>query len=105
MSSKIITGKVEVVYHSGITQGDKDFKTVLTAMKDKKPKLIYFRGIYPEAGLIVRQAKELGINVPLMSGDGTIDPKFIEIASAKAAEGTYLTFSPDPKKTQPQRNL
>ncbi|HBR22443.1 MAG TPA: branched chain amino acid ABC transporter substrate-binding protein, partial [Nitrospiraceae bacterium] len=84
---KFITGKVEVVYYSGIIQGDKDFKTVLTAMKDKKPELIYFGGIYPEAGLIVRQAKELGINVPLMSGDGTIDPKFIEIAGVKAAEG------------------
>lgn len=95
---KFITGKVEVVYYSGIIQGDKDFKTVLTAMKDKKPELIYFGGIYPEAGLIVRQAKELGINVPLMSGDGTIDPKFIEIAGVKAAEGAYLTFSPDAKK-------
>ncbi|MBI4697928.1 MAG: ABC transporter substrate-binding protein [Nitrospirae bacterium] len=31
-----------------------------------------------------------------MSGDGVIDPKFIEIAGAEAAEGTYLTFSPDP---------
>jgi branched-chain amino acid transport system substrate-binding protein len=95
---KFITGKVEVVYYSGIIQGDKDFKTVLTAIKDKKPELIYFGGIYPEAGLIVRQAKELGMNVPLMSGDGTIDPKFIEIAGAKAAEGTYLTFSPDARK-------
>jgi branched-chain amino acid transport system substrate-binding protein len=38
------------------------------------------------------------MNVPLMSGDGTIDPKFIEIAGAKAAEGTYLTFSPDARK-------
>ncbi len=92
---KFITGKVEVVYYSGIIQGDKDFKTVLTVMKEKKPELIYFGGIYPEAGLIVRQAKELGITVPLMSGDGTIDPKFIEIAGAKAAEGTYLTFSPE----------
>ncbi|MDP1759364.1 MAG: branched-chain amino acid ABC transporter substrate-binding protein [Thermodesulfovibrionales bacterium] len=95
---KFVAGKVEVVYYSGIIQGDKDFKTVLTAMKEKKPELIYFGGIYPEAGLIVRQAKELGINVPLMSGDGTIDPKFIEIAGAKAAEGTYLTFSPDARK-------
>ena len=32
---KFITGKVEVVYYSGIIQGDKDFKTVLTAMKEK----------------------------------------------------------------------
>jgi branched-chain amino acid transport system substrate-binding protein len=44
---------------------------------------------------MVRQAKEIGLKAPFMSGDGTIDPKFIEIAGA-AAEGTYLTFSPDP---------
>lgn len=96
--NRFIQGKVEVVYYGGIIQGDKDFKTVLTAIKGKKPELIYFGGIYPEAGLLVKQARELGIMVPFMSGDGTIDPKFIEIAGAKAAEGTYLTFSPDPKK-------
>lgn len=87
----------EIVYYGGIVQGDKDFKTVLTAIREKKPDLIYFGGVYPEAGLLVKQAKELGINVPFMSGDGTIDPKFIEIAGS-AAEGTFLTFSPDPKK-------
>jgi branched-chain amino acid transport system substrate-binding protein len=95
---KFITDKVKVVYYGGIIQGDKDFKTVLTSIKQKNPELIYFGGIYPEGGLLVKQARELGINVPFMSGDGTIDPKFIEIAGAKAAEGTYLTFSPDPRK-------
>lgn len=95
---KFVGNDVEVVYYGGITQSDKDFKTVLISIKQKKPELIYFGGIYPEAGLLVRQAKELGLNVPFMSGDGTIDPKFIEIAGAKAAEGTYLTFSPDAKK-------
>ncbi len=95
---KFIANKVEVVYYGGIIQGDKDFKTVLTAIRDKKPELIYFGGIYPEAGLLVKQARELGMTVPLMSGDGSIDPKFIEIAGASAAEGTYLTFSPDTKK-------
>jgi branched-chain amino acid transport system substrate-binding protein len=95
---KFITGKVDVVYYGGIIQGDKDFKTVLTSIREKKPELIYFGGIYPEAGLLVKQARELGLNVPFMSGDGTIDPKFIEIAGPSAAEGTYLTFSPDTKK-------
>lgn len=92
---KFVSGKVDVVHYGGITQGDKDFKTVLTTVKQKNPQLIYFGGIYTESGLLVKQAKELGINVPFMSGDGTIDPKFIEIAGAKSAEGTYLTFSPD----------
>lgn len=87
---------IEVVYYGGIVQGDKDFKSVLTSIREKSPELIFFGGIYPEAGLLIRQAKELGIRAPLMSGDGTIDPKFIEIAGAQSAEGTYLTFSPDP---------
>lgn len=87
--------KAEIVYYGGIIQGDKDFKTVLTAIREKRPELIYFGGIYTEAGLLVKQARELGMTVPFMSGDGTIDPKFIEIAGAGPAEGTYLTFGPD----------
>ena len=49
-------------------------------MKGKKPELLYFGGIYPEGGLLIKQARELGINIPFMSGDGVIDQKFIEIA-------------------------
>lgn len=93
---KALGGNIEVVYYGGIVLGDKDFKSVLTTIREKSPELIFFGGIYPEAGLLVRQAKELGLKVPFMSGDGTIDPKFIEIAGADAADGTYLTFSPDP---------
>lgn len=94
---KFLAGKVNVGYYGGIAQGDKDFKMVLTAVKGKNPELIFFGGIYPEAGLLVKQSRELGMNTKFMSGDGTIDPKFIEIAGAQAAEGTFLTFSPDPK--------
>lgn len=94
---KALGSGVEVVYYGAVVQGDKDFKSVLTSVREKAPELIFFGGIYPEMGLLVRQAKELGIKAPFMSGDGSIDPKFIEIAGAQAAEGTYLTFSPDPK--------
>lgn len=87
---------IEVVYYGGITRGDKDFKTVLTSIKQKSPELIYFGGIYADAGLLVKQAREIGLNAPFMSGDGTIDQKFVEITGEKIAEGTYLTFSPDP---------
>lgn len=87
---------VEVVYYGGIVQGDKDFKSVLTSIKTKTPELLYFGGIYPETGLLVKQAREINLAAPFMSGDGSIDPKFVEIAGPAAAEGTYLTFSPDP---------
>ncbi len=88
---------VEVVFYDGITQGDKEFRGVLTAVKQKAPELFFFGGIFPEGGLLIRQAKEVGLTVPMMSGDGVIDPKFIEIAGP-SAEGTYLTFTPDPEK-------
>ncbi|MCL4491985.1 MAG: branched-chain amino acid ABC transporter substrate-binding protein [Nitrospirae bacterium] len=93
---KHLGAAVEVVYYGGITKGDKDFKPVLTSIKEKKPDLIFFGGIYPETGLLVKQAREVNITAPFLSGDGSIDPKFVEIAGDKAAEGTYLTFSPDP---------
>jgi len=93
---KRLGNAVETVYYGGIVQGDKDFKMVLTAIKAKRPDLVYFGGIYPEAGLLVRQARELGMAVPFMGGDGVIDRKFIEIAGPAAAEGTFITFGPDP---------
>lgn len=93
---KALGNRVEVVYYNGVIQGDKDFRAVLTSMKEKKPQLLYFGGIYPDGGLLIKQARELGLNIPFMSGDGVIDRKFVEIAGP-ASEGSYLTFSPDPE--------
>ncbi|MCC7201232.1 MAG: branched-chain amino acid ABC transporter substrate-binding protein [Nitrospirae bacterium] len=101
---KALGNKVEVVYYTGIIQGDKDFRSVLTTMRDKKPQLLYFGGIYPEGGLLIKQARELGINVPFMSGDGSIDQKLIDIAGT-SSEGSYLTFSPDPANIKSAKNF
>ncbi len=101
---KGLEGYAQIVYYGGITKGEQDFKAVLTTIKEKSPELIYFGGIYPEAGLIVKQARELGIKAVFMSGDGTIDPKFIEIAGPHA-EGTYLTFGQDPEKLPTAREF
>lgn len=95
---------LEVISSDGITQGDKDFRGILTSLKGEKPDLYFFGGIFPEGGLLAKQAKEVGLAAPMMSGDGVIDPKFIEIAGA-AAEGTYLTFTPDPDKMPQAENF
>jgi branched-chain amino acid transport system substrate-binding protein len=92
---KALGGGPRVVFGSGITQGDKDIRAVLTTVKAARPEIIFFGGIYPEAALLVRQARELGLTAPFISGDGTYDQKFLEIAGP-AADGTYLTFGPDP---------
>jgi branched-chain amino acid transport system substrate-binding protein len=101
---KSLGADIEVVYYGGINIGEKDFRTVLTTLKTKRPEFLYFGGIYPEAGLLIRQAREMGIDVPFMSGDGAIDPVFIQIAG-KAAEGAYFTFSPDPNNIPSARSF
>jgi branched-chain amino acid transport system substrate-binding protein len=87
--------KAQVVYYDGIVQRDPDYKAVLTTIKEKKPDVYFFGGVYPEAGRLVRQAKEIGLLAPMVTGDGVYDPTFISIAG-KAAEGTYVTFGRDP---------
>jgi len=92
--SKIGESRVKVVYEGAVIQGDKDFRGILTTVASTKPDVYFFGGIYPEAGLLVKQAKEVGLKAPMVSGDGVIDQVFIQIAGT-AADGTYLTFSPD----------
>lgn len=92
---KVVETKAQVVYYDGIVSRDPDYKAVLTAMKEKRPDVYFFGGVYPEAGRLVRQAKEIGLNAPMVTGDGVYDPTFINIAG-KAAEGTYVTFGRDP---------
>jgi branched-chain amino acid transport system substrate-binding protein len=88
---------VEPVFYGGITKGDKDYSATLTSVKAQNPEVLYFGGIYPEGGLVAKQAKGLGINARFMSGDGVIDPEFVKIAGKEAAEGSWLTFSPELK--------
>jgi branched-chain amino acid transport system substrate-binding protein len=92
---KALGSSIEVVYYGGIIQRDPDYKAVLTALKEKKPEVYFFGGIYPEAARLVRQAKEVGLAAPMITGDGVYDPTFINIAG-KSAEGTYVTFGKDP---------
>ncbi len=72
------------------TGGDKDFKAQLTAIKATGPDAIFVPGYYTDAGLIVAQARQLGINVPLFGGDGWEAPELLQIAGS-ALEGTYYS--------------
>lgn len=82
-----------VVAYEGIVQGDNDFTAVLTKIKQQKPDVLYYGGIYPEAGLLIKQMKQLGMDAAFVSGDGVIDPEFVKIGG-KATEGAYLSFGP-----------
>jgi len=79
-------------------EGDKDFKAQLTAIKAANVDAIFVPGYYTEAALICKQARELGITVPLLGGDGWEAPQLIEIGGT-AVEGSFYSthYSPENK--------
>ncbi|TAL04086.1 MAG: ABC transporter substrate-binding protein [Verrucomicrobia bacterium] len=87
-----------VVSEQKFSSGDKDFKAQLTAIKAANPDAIFVPCYYTEAGLIVRQARQLGITVPLFGGDGWEAPELIQIGG-EALEGCYYSthYSPEDK--------
>ena len=80
----------KIVEDTSYSAGDMDFKSQLTTIRGKKPDAIFVPGYYTEVGLIARQARELGIKVPLMGGDGWDSPKLKEIGGA-AVDGSYFS--------------
>ena len=78
-------------------QKDTDFKATLTKIKATNPDFLYVPGYYQEVGLIVKQARELGMNMPIAGGDGWDSAKMHEIAGAAALNNTYFSslYSPE----------
>ena len=63
---------------------DTDFQAVLTSLKSKSFDVLYIPGYYEEVGLIIKQARELGITQPIVGGDGLSSEKLVELAGSKA---------------------
>lgn len=87
-----------IVARPRYAKGDSDFRSQLTAVRAAKPEVIFIPGYYNDIGQIAIQARDLGINVPLVGGDGWESPKLIEIGG-KALEGAFYSthyFSEDP---------
>ncbi|MFL5204598.1 MAG: ABC transporter substrate-binding protein, partial [Microvirga sp.] len=89
-------GLKEVVYE-GVNPGEKDYSALVSKLKQAGVDVVYFGGLHTEAGLIIRQMRDQGLQAPMMSGDGIVSAEFTSIAGP-GAEGTLMTFSPDPRK-------
>jgi len=89
-------GKQEAMYEA-ITAGEKDYSALVSKLKQANIDLVYFGGYHTEAGLIIRQMRDQGMNTILMGGDALITQEFWSI-TGPAGEGTLMTFSPDPRK-------
>ena len=90
----------EIVAEQKYSGGDKDFKAQLTAIKADNPDAIFVPGYYTEVGLIVLQARQLGITVPIFGGDGWEAPQLAETAGS-ALDGTYYSTHYSPEDTSP----
>ncbi len=86
----IEAGNGKVLSFEGISMGDKDFNAILIKMKTLRPDAIYFGGMYQEGGLLSRQAKEMGLRVPVIGGDGLYTSEYIKIAGIPS-EGDMTT--------------
>ena len=89
-------GKQEAMYEA-ITAGEKDYSALVSKLKQANIDVVYFGGYHTEAGLIMRQMRDQGMNTILMGGDALITQEFWSI-TGDAGEGTLMTFSPDPRK-------
>lgn len=80
----------KIVAREHTTDKDTDFRAILTSIKGRKPDLVMFGGIDPQAGPMARQMASLGIKAKFIGGDGIQTPNFIKIAG-DAAEGVLAS--------------
>jgi branched-chain amino acid transport system substrate-binding protein len=90
----------EIAIEQKYSEGDKDFRSQLTAIKATGVGGIFIPGYYSEAALIAKQARELGITAALFGGDGWEAPQLMEIGGA-ALEGCYYSTHYSPEDTSP----
>ena len=91
----------EIAAEQKYSEGDKDFRAQLTAIKAAKVDAIAVTGFYTEAALICKQARDLGLTIPLFGGDGWEAPELIEIGG-KAVDGTFYASHYSSESTAPE---
>ncbi len=85
----------EPVYYGYMTPSGTNRDEILDKLKSSEADFLYFGGAYPTAGPFLKAVREAELTMPMMSGDGTFDPSYIEAAGAENAEGVLVTFVPD----------
>ena len=80
-----------IVDEEGYVADDKDFNAILTSIKAKDFDVIFLPGYYQEAGLIIKQARDLGIDAPILGADGFDSEVLLELAGAEALNNVYFS--------------
>ncbi|MDQ3180206.1 MAG: ABC transporter substrate-binding protein, partial [Acidobacteriota bacterium] len=80
----------KIITKQSYTQTDPDFKGQLTNVRALNPDVIYIPGYYGQVGIIAKQARELGMNMPLLGGDGWDSPEIWKLGGA-ALKNTFIS--------------
>ena len=90
-------GTKEVLYE-GLSRGEKDFNALVTKIGALKPDVVYFGGCHPEAGPLVRQMREQGVQAKFFSGDCVVTEELVTAAGGpQFTNGVLMTFGKDPR--------
>lgn len=81
----------QIIAEYSYQSGDTDFMALLTNLLGQDYDLLYIPGYYTEIGLLIKQARELGISQPIMGGDGYHSQTLVELAGAHNATDIYFT--------------
>jgi len=96
-------GLTEVMSES-INAGEKDYSALVSKLKGAGAEAVYFGGYHPEAGLILKQMGEQGLNAKMFSGDSMNAAELWTIAG-KAAENLFFTFAPEPRNFETAKKV
>ncbi|MFF7707662.1 ABC transporter substrate-binding protein [Pseudomonas sp. NPDC007930] len=90
---------VKPVLEEGLTRGEKDFSALVTKIRASGAEVVFFGGLHPEAGPLVRQIREQGLkDVKFVSDDGIVTDELVTTAGgAQYVDGVYMTFGADPR--------
>ncbi|MDI9627743.1 MAG: ABC transporter substrate-binding protein [Acidobacteriota bacterium] len=80
-----------IVAEEGYVASETEFNATLTRMKSQSFDVMYVPGYYNEVGLIIKQARDQGIDQPILGGDGFDSPGLLEKAGAAALNNVFFT--------------
>ncbi|NUT73931.1 ABC transporter substrate-binding protein [Pseudomonas sp. C1C7] len=90
---------VKPVLYEGLTRGEKDFSAIVTKIRAAGADVVYFGGLHPEAGPLVKQLRTEGLkDVKFMSDDGIVTDELVTTAGGpQYVDGVLMTFGADPR--------
>jgi branched-chain amino acid transport system substrate-binding protein len=94
-------GGGEIAAEQKFSEGDKDFRAQLTAIRAAGVEAVFVPAYYTEAALLVRQARELGMTIPFLGGDGWEAPQLLEIGG-ESLNGCYYSTHFSAEDTAPR---